>query len=226
MTTSAYGSAQSTDAVARYRYLLSTSSPEQIEKAHEEAFAAMTPIERQEVLAALARNGESPADTSSASLARSATRLEMRQPGSMSSLTGSLGGGGTVLASLAAGFVGSAVWSGLTGGDGVGGRPGLLSRLFGGGRRPGGLGGLLGGSLYGSGYGDDQGYGSSRGGHRGGFFGGGGSVRERGPGGPDGGSGGFGGPGRGGPGVGPGGAPGGPGGRGPGGMGGGVGGSF
>lgn len=213
MTTSAYGSAQSTDAVARYRYLLSTSSPEQIEKAHEEAFAAMTPTERQEVLAALARSGESPADTSSASLARSATRLEMRQPGSMSSLMGSLGGGGTVLASLAAGFVGSAVWSGLTGGDGVGGRPGLLSRLFG-------------GSSYGSGYGDGQGYGSSYGGHRGGFFGGGGSVRERGPGGPDGGSGGFGGPGRGGPGGGPGGAPGGPGGRGPGEMGGGVGGSF
>ena len=48
-----------------------------------------------------------------------------------SGLTG--GAGGTVLASLAAGLLGSAAWDGLTGGDGLGGRPGMVSRLLGGG---------------------------------------------------------------------------------------------
>ncbi|MBE8527460.1 hypothetical protein ILP97_60090 [Amycolatopsis sp. H6(2020)] len=86
------------DAVARYRYLLSTSSPDQIEKAHEEAFAAMSAQERQQVLTALSGSGETPADTSSSSLARAATRLEMRKPGTLSSVLGSsgLGTGGTV----------------------------------------------------------------------------------------------------------------------------------
>lgn len=188
-----------TDAVSRYRYLLSTSAPEDIERAHREAFEAMTPAERQEVLTALARGGETPADASSTALARSAARLEMKRPGTLNSLFGSgAGRGGTVLASLAAGFVGSAVWSGLTGGDGVGGRPGLLSRLFGlGGRRGGGYGmdaggGLFGGSrgggpmgggpgpMCGGGFGGGPGGGGpgggpSQGGPGGGGFGGGGA---------------------------------------------------
>lgn len=198
------------DAVARYRYLLSTSSPDQIEQAHEEAFAAMSAQERQQVLTALSGSGETPADASSSSLARAATRLEMRKPGTLSGVLGSgrLGAGGTVLASLAAGFVGSAVWGSLTGGDGVGGRPGLLSRLFGrhrgfgagGGTGPfdGGVfrGGLFGGGMgagrgraMGAGWGDGP-----SGGSRGGL----------GRGGPEGGPGGMGG-GMGGPGGGPGG---------------------
>lgn len=138
MTTAA--NETSTDAVSRYRYLLSTSSPEDIEKAHEEAFASMTSEERQVVLNALARNGEKPTSAASSALARSATRLEMKRPGSMSSLLGGTGSGATIIASLAAGFLGSAVWDGLTGGDGIGGRRGFLTRIFGGHGGPGGFG--------------------------------------------------------------------------------------
>ncbi|MDO4916705.1 MAG: hypothetical protein Q3974_03705 [Rothia sp. (in: high G+C Gram-positive bacteria)] len=120
---SQYQTSQS-QAVERYKYLLSTASPPQdIEKAHEEAFAAMSATERSEVLAALAQNGERPESTSPATLAQSATRLEMKSPGKLNSIfSQGLGGTGTILASLAAGFIGSATWSTLTGGDGVGGR--------------------------------------------------------------------------------------------------------
>jgi hypothetical protein len=134
----------STDPVERYRYLLRTASPEQIEQAHEDAFAALTPAERQQVLAALARTDEAPRDDSPAALARAATRLEVREPGSLDRLFGGYGAGRTVLGSLAAGFVGSAVfdllfdrpggWFGFGGGlfagpgmfgHGVGGGPGF-----------------------------------------------------------------------------------------------------
>lgn len=199
--------ANSNNALDRYQYLLSTASPQNIEKAHEEAFASMSAEERQQVLAALARGGETPQDSSSSSLAKAATRLEMKSPGALSGVfSNGLGSGGTVLASLAAGFVGSAVWSTLTGGDGVGGRAGLLSRIFSGGRRglfsggglvgntmPGNFGGTFGGQLsnFGGGRPRDDipggGFGEGRG--RGGF-GGPGSGGFGGPGGP-GGPGGF-----------------------------------
>jgi presenilin-like A22 family membrane protease len=49
----------------------------------------------------------------------------MQRPGALQKLFGKGNGlGTTVLASLAAGFVGSTVWSMITGGAGVGGRPG------------------------------------------------------------------------------------------------------
>ncbi len=70
--------ATSTDAVERYRYLLRTASPEQIEQAHAEAFATLSADERREVLRALARTDEAPTDDSPAALARSATRFEVR----------------------------------------------------------------------------------------------------------------------------------------------------
>lgn len=207
-------------AVERYQYLLRTASPDQIEQAHTQAFAAMTPAERQEVLAALSRTSEAPADASAASLARSATRLEVARPGSVQQALGALGSGGsgglgtTVLASLAAGFVGSAVFGTLTGGDGIGGRPGLLGRVLGGGG--GLLGGLFGNRGYGNGGygGGGYGFGGDRG-PGGGFGGPGGGHGDRGGfgfGGPGGG------PGGGGFGGGPGGPGGGPGGGGPGGF--------
>lgn len=183
------------DAVARYQYLLRTSSPDQIEQAHQQAFAAMTAEERQQVLTALAGQGESPSDASAASLARSATRLEMQQPGTLQNLLGNAQGaiGGTngrsLLTAVAGGFVGSGLFSMVTGGDGLGGRPGLLTRLLGG--------GLFGNRGHGFG-----GMGQTPPPRSFGGFGGGG----------------FDGPGRGGPGGGfgggPGGGPGGPGGPG------------
>jgi len=153
--TSTTAAASDEVALARYRYLLRTASPDQIEQAHQEAFAQLTPQQRAEVLQALSTTGEVPQDASAQSLARAATRLEVRQPGAVESILQRTGigtsAGSTVLASLAAGFVGSSIFSMLTGGDGVGGRPGFLSRLLGGGL----FGGLLGqhGGMMGGGVG-------------------------------------------------------------------------
>lgn len=73
-------------AVERYRYLLRTASPEAIEQVHEEAFAKLTPEQRDlvfEQLKAEAPRGEAPASNEPHALAVSATRSEMRKPGTM-----------------------------------------------------------------------------------------------------------------------------------------------
>lgn len=112
-------------ALQRYRYLLRTAPPETIEQAHAEAFARMTPEERAYVLRALAAELP-PAERAELErrpddaqvLARAATRAEMRNPGTLERTLGSqpahgAGGGmlsgmaGTLLMSVAAGFVGS-----------------------------------------------------------------------------------------------------------------------
>jgi hypothetical protein len=83
-------------AVARYRYLLRTASPEQIEQAHAEAFAQLTPDQRQQVLAQLAAvtpAGERPRTDDPQTLARAATRAEMRQPGTLERALGGYGPG-------------------------------------------------------------------------------------------------------------------------------------
>jgi hypothetical protein len=105
-------------AIERYRYLLRTAPPERIEQAHAEAFARLTPQQRQEVLAQLSEQlppGERPADDSAGSLARAATRAEMRQPGTLERSLGGRGIGmggvlaGSLLASVAGAFVGTAI---------------------------------------------------------------------------------------------------------------------
>ncbi|MDQ3912844.1 MAG: hypothetical protein M3305_13945 [Actinomycetota bacterium] len=128
-------------AVQRYRYMLKTAPPETIEQAHEEAFAKLTPAQRAQVLRELA--AETPEGERGAlaggrddpkSLARLATRAEMRQPGSMERLFGGTGRGlgmggmmggmgGSIFGSLAAGFVGSMIaqeFMGAMGGFGEG----------------------------------------------------------------------------------------------------------
>ena|SRR5215207_1198420 len=77
-------------AIERYRYMLRTAPPETLEESHAEAFAQLTPEQRQMVLAELSaelpereriaaeRAGDDPR-----ALARTATRAEMRQPGTM-----------------------------------------------------------------------------------------------------------------------------------------------
>ena len=110
-------------ALQRYRYMLKTAPPETIEQAHEEAFAKLTPTQRAQALRELA--AETPEEERRAlaegrddpkTLARLATRAEMRRPGTMERTFGGtsrgpgMGGmGGTIFASLAAGFVGSMV---------------------------------------------------------------------------------------------------------------------
>jgi len=109
--------AQLTDeqALERYRYMLATAPPDAIEQAHEEAFAQLTPEQRRQALDALAKEvppGEIQGDDPK-SLARAATRAEIRRPGTIERAWGS-GAGGFGLGSwfmttLAASFIGSAI---------------------------------------------------------------------------------------------------------------------
>ena len=102
-------------ALARYRYVLATAPPEDIERAHEESFARLTPDQRRQALQALAQHvpaGEIGGDDP-ASLARAATRAEIREPGTIERAWGGAGGGfglgGSFLTILAASFIGSAI---------------------------------------------------------------------------------------------------------------------
>jgi hypothetical protein len=84
-------------AIERYRYLLRTAPPDKIEQAHAEAFAQLSPDQRQQVLAQLAANipaSERPRSDDPQTLARVATRAEMRQPGFMERTFGGYGAGG------------------------------------------------------------------------------------------------------------------------------------
>ncbi|WNV75602.1 hypothetical protein [Geodermatophilus sp. DSM 44513] len=84
-------------AVERYRYLLRTAPPDKIEEAHAEAFAQLTPQQRQEVLVQLAAAvpaSERPRSDDPHTLARAATRAEVRQPGTLERAFGPGGGGG------------------------------------------------------------------------------------------------------------------------------------
>jgi hypothetical protein len=93
-------------AVERYRYLLRTAPPEAIEQAHAEAFAQFTPEQRRLVLEELSaavpaterNNRDDPQ-----SLARMATRAEMRQPGTLERTFGSMGPAGIGLGGMMAG---------------------------------------------------------------------------------------------------------------------------
>src|SRR5215207_7888359 len=102
-------------ALARYRYMLATAPPEDIERAHQEAFARLTPEQRRAALDALTQHapaGEIRGDDP-ASLARAATRAEVREPGTIERAWGgggaSFGLGSLFLTSLAASFIGSAI---------------------------------------------------------------------------------------------------------------------
>lgn len=117
------GSSQSPDrlsdeqAIARYRYLVQTAPPDAIEQAHEEAFARLTPEQRRQVLEELSRTAagyERPADVATRddprSLARMATRAELREPGTLERLFGARGagcGGPGFGSMLGGGFFGS-----------------------------------------------------------------------------------------------------------------------
>jgi hypothetical protein len=126
-------------AIARYRYLLRTAPPETIEQAHAEAFAQLTPEQRQRVLAdlveaipaderaAAVRGGDGPGP-----LARVATRAELRQPGVLERVFGGAPGAapgmgsffaGSLLSSMAGTVLGSMIaqhfLTGQTGGAGL-----------------------------------------------------------------------------------------------------------
>ena len=110
-------------AIARYQYLLRTAPPDRIEEVHAEAFAQLSPDQRQLLLDRLSQDlplGEAPRSDDPRDLARSATRAEMRQPGYMQSAFAGPGLGsmmaGSMLGSIAGVVVGSAIAESLFGG--------------------------------------------------------------------------------------------------------------
>ncbi len=90
-------------AIERYRYLLKTAPPDAIEQAHAEAFAQLSPEQRRGVLEQLSSDAPD-ADRGAAtsvpddprSLARMATRAELRRPGTMERVFGGAGGAGGI----------------------------------------------------------------------------------------------------------------------------------
>jgi hypothetical protein len=127
-------------AIERYRYLLRTAPPEQIEQAHAEAFSQLTPDQRQQVLGQLAAAvpaGERPRTDDPQTLARVATRAELRQPGFLERIFGGSGPG---------------YGPGYGGGYGGGYGPGYGRGGYGGGYGMGGpsFGSMVGGSLLGT----------------------------------------------------------------------------
>ena len=108
-------------AVDRYRYLLRTAPPDQVERVHAEAFAKLTPEQRRilhDQLTAAVAVEDRPVDDQPETLARSATRAEMRQPGTMESVMSGPGvagfGGGfasSMLGTIAGYVVASSIMS-------------------------------------------------------------------------------------------------------------------
>src|SRR5918994_5757388 len=133
--TAASGPLTDEQAVERYRYLVRTAPPDALEQAHEQAFAALTPEQRQQALRDLSAEvpeQERATDDDPRSLARMATRAEVSRPGTVERAFGGggmLGGvGGVLLTSFAAAFVGTAIaqslWSESGGEGGEGGGEG------------------------------------------------------------------------------------------------------
>ena len=112
-------------AVERYRYLLRTAPPDELERAHVEAFERLTPEQRDVVrrdLEGVVPASEAPSSTDPAELARAATRAEMRAPGtlerSFASGPAAPGMGGSFLQTFAAVFIATSVADALFGGYG------------------------------------------------------------------------------------------------------------
>jgi hypothetical protein len=113
-TPAAPGELTDEQALERYRYLVRTAPPEAIEQAHEEAFAKLTPEQRQTALhelSAAVPEYERTGGDDPRSLARMATRAETSRPGTVERAFGGGGAmlGGTLLGSFAAAFAGTLV---------------------------------------------------------------------------------------------------------------------
>ena len=146
-------------ALARYRYMLDTAPPAEIERAHAEAFANLTPAQRQLALRSLAQIVPPSEITGSdpASLARTATRAELRQRGTIERAWGAndpvLGAmfltmvvGSVIGTTVALAFFESDLGIGFAGAEGLGGAEGIGGGDIGGGDFGGGdLGGGFGG---------------------------------------------------------------------------------
>jgi hypothetical protein len=180
-------------AVERYRYLLRTAPPETIEQVHTEAFSKLTAEQRDLLFTQLSENalaGERPANAEPATLAKAATRAELRQPGTLDRAFGGDQAGGrqgpgfgsmlgaSLLGTVAGYVVGSALVSTFlpdSGGADASADAGGESGAESGGDAGADSSGEGGEPDYGSGGGDYGGgdYGGDSGGFGGGDFGGG-----------------------------------------------------
>src|SRR3954469_18841636 len=127
-------------AIERYRYLLRTAPPDQVEAAHAEAFGKLTPDQRRQVLEQLSAAvpaSERPRSDDPRTMARAATRAEFRHPGFLERTFGGPGYGG--------GGYGGRYGPGY--GQGGYGRGGFGGGFGGGGM---GMGSMIGGSLLGT----------------------------------------------------------------------------
>ena len=110
-------------AIERYRYMLRTAPPDDVERAHAEAFAQLSAEQRAMVLRELSQQvpaSEAATSDDPQSLARMATRAEMRQPGTMERTFARVQGpglGGMFLSTLAGAFVGTAIADAFFGND-------------------------------------------------------------------------------------------------------------
>ncbi|MFC5931438.1 hypothetical protein D6T64_07720 [Cryobacterium melibiosiphilum] len=123
-------------AVERYQYLLRTAPPETIEQVHTEAFSKLTDEQRDLLFRQLTETvapSERPKDAQPASLAKAATRAELREPGTLTRSFGDQGGqggqrgmgmgsmiGGSLLGTVAGFVIGSALVSAFMPMDGGG----------------------------------------------------------------------------------------------------------
>lgn len=106
-------------AIEKYRYMLRTAPPQDMERAHAEAFARLTPQQRELLHHELNEQlppAERPRTQDPRDLARSATRAEISRPGFMDKLLGSGGKGRNLgMAAGAAGGLGIGLLGGVAG---------------------------------------------------------------------------------------------------------------
>jgi hypothetical protein len=131
-------SADDRRAIARYDYLLATAEPAQLEQVHREAFARLTPAQREQVESRLRAElpaHEQPASASADDLARAATRGEAQRPGLLRSLFAKTAPSGTGARSGRGPGAGAALGAagvGAAAGLGLGAAGGLLAAVAGG----------------------------------------------------------------------------------------------
>lgn len=104
-------------AIEKYKYMLRTAPPQDMERAHAAAFSRLTPQQRALLQAELSDQlpvAERPVSDQPQDLARAATRAEVSRPGFMEKILGSSSGRSRMAGGLAAGAGGLGV--GLLGG--------------------------------------------------------------------------------------------------------------
>ncbi|WP_347038147.1 hypothetical protein AAHB37_16175 [Glutamicibacter halophytocola] len=100
-------------AIEKYKYMLRTAPPQEMERAHAEAFSRLTPQQRALLQSELSEQlpaAERPASDRPQDLARAATRAEVSRPGFMEKILGSGSGRSRMAGGLAAGAGGTRRW--------------------------------------------------------------------------------------------------------------------